>query len=153
MCAKIYPESNSSKEHFICLIRTEVENFCYYRVIYAKLFSDVIKHNNPTSIVVSYCEGVLQSTVKQFNKMNMRFASQHKNYFSVSYDFFMSYMNYLTKYKSIHKEQIWINPRYKINEYNAELFCGMDFDIDPRENDNVSVTTHTVDDTEYDSDN
>lgn len=154
MYAKVYPESTlREKEHFICLTRTEIGEFGCYRVFYVKSFSEIIQHNNATSIVVSYCENCSRSSVEQFNKMNKRFMSPNENFFGISYDFFVSYINYLTKYKGIQKKQIWINSKYQITEYNTELFCGMNFDIRSRENDNISVTTHTVDDVGYDSDN
>lgn len=134
----------SEKTHFICLARTEAEEFSYFCVFYAKSWVDVIKYNSTTSIVVSYCDGISQYSVKQFNKMNKRFESNQENFFDVSHDFFMSYINYLTKYKDIQKKQIWINPSYTIKRDNTEYFCGINFDISSDETDNISVTTHAI---------
>lgn len=131
----------SETRHFICLARTEAGEFSYFRVFYAESWIDIIKYNSSTSIIVSYCDGISQSSIKQFCRMNTRFESNQENFFDVSHNFFMSYVNYLTKYKDIQKKQIWINPKYKIEHDNTEYFCGVNFDIS---SDDISVTTRAI---------
>jgi hypothetical protein len=129
----------------MCLIRSKNHDIPCFRIVHEESLSEVLKHNNHSSVLVSYCKGISLESVKQFVIMNTRFMMQYENSFEITHEFYMSYINYLIKYKGMRDNAIWRNPHYRIKSNNTELFCGINFEIEEPSyiSDDESIITHT----------
>lgn len=140
---KIFPEIDATcTTNFFCLIRIQLGKNEYFKVLNVTNYSDIFNYNTSNSFVVMY-SATNENCVEQFQKMNFRFESEYDKNYNISYNFYLSFFNYLKKFKGIDKKTIWKNKNYKIESNNLERFCGIyisndDATVCTAEEDNIS---------------